>query len=618
MRILKILNNCGRVRAISVIAALTCGVAAMPLTTLAEPSHGLAIYGKPALSPDFSHLPYANPKAPKGGVIRLAEPGGFDSLKPWVLKGNAAWGVGVHVTETLAMRSIDEPFTVYGLLAETIDTAPDRSWVEFTLRPEARFSDGSPVTVEDVMWSYRTLGTKGHPRYLGTWSKVASMEQTGPRSVKFTFTEQDRELPLLMGLRPILKKAQWEGQDFSDSSLEPPIGTGPYVIDKVDPGRAISFRRNPDYWGKDLPLMAGMNNFDTIRYDYFGDANAMFEAFKAGEVNAWRELSAQNWDSEYDFPLATSGGIVKDQIPNERPSGIMGLVMNTRNPIFDDWRVRQAMIEMFNYRFINRTLNGGDDPRITSYFSNSVLAMSHGPASGRVADLLEPFAADLPPGTIEGYALPEGSERPMDRAAVRRALALMADAGWTVQDGRLADAEGRPFTFEILLNQSGSAMRTGSETQQIVNIYVEALRPLGITPRITLLDSAQYVERTNNYQFDMTWYERGLSLSPGNEQRLYWGGEGVTTPGSRNWMGMDSPAAEAMIDAMVTSEDTEDYTAAVKALDRVLTAGRYVIPVNFSPFSRLAHSADLKYPDEIPIYGDWPGFLPEVWWQETN
>ncbi|MDN5569389.1 MAG: ABC transporter substrate-binding protein, partial [Paracoccus sp. (in: a-proteobacteria)] len=266
----------------------------------------------------------------------------------------------------------------------------------------------------------------------------------------------------------------------------------------------------------------------------------------------------------------------------------------------------------------NQTLNGGSDPRITSYFSNSVLGMDEGPATGRVAELLAPFADDLPPGTLEGYSLPEGSDRPMDRPAVRRALKLMQDAGWTVQNGRLANDQGQPFTFEILLNQSGSAMRTGSETQQIVNIYIEALRPLGITPRITMLDSAQYVERTNNYQFDMTWYERGLSLSPGNEQRLYWGSDGVDTPGSRNWMGMDSPAAEAMIDAMVTSESSQDFTAAVKALDRVLTAGRYVIPASFSPFSRLAHSVSLKYPEETPIYGDWPGFLPEVWWQETN
>lgn len=618
MRILKILNKCTSRGALPAMAAMFVGVASMPLATLADPAHGLAMYGKPALAEDFTHLPYANPEATEGGAIRLAEPGGFDSLKPWVLKGNPAWGVGIHVAESLMMRSIDEPFTVYGLLAETIDTAPDRSWVEFTLRPEARFSDGSPVTVEDVIWSYQTLGTQGHPRYLGAWSKVSKMEQTGPRSIRFTFNEMDRELPLLMGLRPILKKAQWEGQDFSDSSMEPPIGTGPYVVDRVDPGRSITFKRNPDYWGKDLPLMAGLNNLDTIRYDYFGDANAMFEAFKAGEVNVWRELSAQKWASEYNFPLATSGQIVQSDIGNERPSGIMGLVMNTRNPIFDDWRVRQAMIEMFNYRFINNTLNGGSDPRITSYFSNSVLGMEDGPATGRVAELLAPFAHDLPQGTLEGYTLPEGSDRSMDRPAIRRAMALMKDAGWTVQDGRLANDQGQPFTFEILLNQSGSAMRSGSETQQIVNIYIEALRPLGITPRITLLDSAQYIERTNNYQFDMTWYERGLSLSPGNEQRLYWGADGVTTPGSRNWMGMDSPAAEAMIDAMVTSKTSEDFTAAVHALDRVLTAGRYVIPVSFSPFSRLAHSDSLKYPQELPIYGDWPGFLPEVWWQETN
>jgi peptide/nickel transport system substrate-binding protein len=600
------------------MAAFALGVASMPLASFADPAHGLAMYGKPALEAGFSHLPYANPDAKQGGAIRLAEPGGFDSLKPWVLKGNPAWGVGVHVAESLMMRSIDEPFTVYGLLAETIDTAPDRSWVEFTLRPEARFSDGIPVTVEDVMWSYQTLGTKGHPRYLGAWSKVSKMEQTGPRSIRFTFSEQDRELPLLMGLRPILKKSQWEDQDFSDSSLEPPVGTGPYMVDRVDPGRSVTFKRNPDYWGNDLPLMSGLNNLETIQYDYFGDANAMFEAFKAGEINVWRELSAQKWASEYNFPLATSEQIVQSNIANERPSGIMGLVMNTRNPIFDDWRVRQAMIEMFNYRFINNTLNGGSDPRITSYFSNSVLGMENGPAMGRVAELLAPYADDLPQGTLEGYTLPEGSDRPMDRPAIRRALKLMQDAGWTVQDGRLANDQGQPFSFEILLNQSGSAMRSGSETQQIVNIYIEALRPLGITPRITLLDSAQYIERTNNYQFDMTWYERGLSLSPGNEQRLYWGADGVTTPGSRNWMGMDSPAVEAMIDAMVTSETSEDFTAAVHALDRVLTAGRYIIPVSFAPFSRLAHSDSLKYPQELPIYGDWPGFLPEVWWQETN
>ncbi|MDB6177598.1 extracellular solute-binding protein [Paracoccus sp. Z330] len=618
MRIFKILNKYATRCAFAVALPLFGSVAAMPLASLAEPAHGIAMYGEPALPAGFSNLPYANPEAPKGGTIRLAEPGGFDSLKPWVLKGNSAWGVGVHVVESLMMRSIDEPFTLYGLLAESVETAPDRSWVEFTLRPEARFSDGSPVTIEDVMWSYKTLGTVGHPRYLGAWSKVSRMEQTGERSVRFTFKEQDRELAMLMGMRPILKKAQWEGQDFAQSGLTPPIGSGPYLVDQVDPGRTITFKRDPDYWGKDLPINRGLNNFDEIRYDYFGDANAMFEAFKAGEVNFWRELSAQKWDSEYDFPLLTQGEVVKSEIPNQRPSGIMGLVMNTRNPIFRDWRVRQAMIEAFNFQFINKTLNGGLDPRITSYFSNSTLAMHSGPAEGDVRELLEPHARKLLPGAMEGYSLPDGNDRPFDRQGLRRALKLLEQAGWTVQDGALKNSDGQGFDFEILLNQSGSAMRSASETQQIVDIYLESLKNLGITPRVTVLDSAQFVQRTNNYDFGMTWYERALSLSPGNEQLLYWGGDGVTLPGSRNWMGMKDPVAEDMIAKMLEARSPQDFNAAVRALDRVLMAGRYVIPVSFSPVSRLAHSTWLKYPDNTPLYGDWPGFMPEVWWQEAK
>ena len=621
MRIFKILNKC-EIKRICVLPALAvCGVAAMPLATLAEPVHGIAMYGEPALPAGFDHLPYANPDAPKGGTIRFAEPGSFDSLKPWVLKGNPVWPIMFQpglLTETLMYRSIDEPFSLYGLLAETIETDDTRSWVEFTLREEARFSDGAPVTVEDVMWSYETLGTQGHPRYLSAWKKIDRMEQTGPRSIRFTFVEPDRELVMLMGMRPILQKAQWQGQDFSQSSLTPPIGSGPYIVDKVDPGRAITFRRNPDYWGKDLPLKRGMDNADEIRFDYFGDGNAMFQAFKAGEVDVWRELSAQKWETEYNFPLLTGGQVEKTQIANQRPSGIMGLVMNTRNPIFADWRVRQALIEAFNYQFINATLNGGKDPRITSYFSNSTLAMQPGAATGRVRDLLQPFADDLPPGTLDGYELPQGSDRVLDRQGLRKALKLLEQAGWTVQDGSLKNAEGRPFAFEILLNQSGSSMRSASETQQIVDIYIEALRRLGITPRVTQLDSAQFVERTNNFQFDMTWYERALSLSPGNEHRLYWGTEAADQPGSRNWMGMKSPAADAMIDAMLAAKGDEQFTSAVRALDRVLTAGRYVIPVGFSPVSRLAHSSDLHYPDRVPLYGDWPGFLPEVWWQEAK
>ena len=577
----------------------------------AEPQHGIAMYGRPALPPDFVSLPYVNPDAPKGGRIVFGEPGGFDSLNPWILKGNAPWGLGLHTVETLMGRSIDEPFTLYGLLAESVETDDARSWVEFTLRPEARFSDGSPVTIEDVMWSYETLGTQGHPRYQTAWAKVAKMEQTGERSVRFTFDAPDRELALLMGMRPVLKKAQWQGKDFTAGTLEVPTGSGPYVVDAFEPGRFISFRRDPDWWGRDLGFNRGQNNFDEIRYDYFGDGDVVFQAFTAGETSSLRETNARKWQSQYDFAAVASGEVVKSEIPNQRPSGITGLVMNTRNPVFADWRVREAMILAFNFEFINQTLNGGLEPRITSYFSNSVLGMDHGPAAGKVAELLAPFAADLPPGALEGYALPEGdAARAVDRGNLRKALRLFEEAGWTVQDGAMKDAAGKPFSFEIVLAAGAT------ETQTIVDIYTEALRMIGINPRVTVVDSAQYKERTNTYAFDMAWYTRALSLSPGNEQLLYWGAKGVTEPGSRNWMGMDAPAAEAMVAAMVESRSQDDFIAATQALDRVLTAGRYVIPVWFPKVARIAHSARLHYPERIPLYGDWPGFQPETWWYE--
>lgn len=577
----------------------------------AEPQHAIAMYGDPALPPDFVSLPYVNPDAPKGGQMVFAEPGGFDSLNPYILKGNAPYIVGAQVFESLMARSWDEPFTLYGLLAESIEVGPNREWVEFTLNPDAEFSDGSPVTVEDVIWSYETLGTQGHPRYGTAWAQVETMEQTGERSVKLTFNADNRELALLMGLRPILKKAQWEDRDFAASGIdEVPIGSGPYVIGDFEPGRFITLDRNPDYWGKDLPFMRGQANLDTLRTDFYGDGDVIFEAFKSGNANTFREGNAAKWDQQYDFPAVQSGEIVKSIIPHQRPSGIIGYVMNTRRPVFRDWRVRAAMIHAFNFEYINETITGGEQPRITSYYSNSVLAMEPGPASGLVAEYLEPFADDLLPGALEGYELPKGDGSERNRANIAKALDLMAEAGWTVQDGLMRNSVGEEFTFEILLNQGAG------ETVQTMEIFAAALNRMGIRPRITTVDSAQYTERTNAYEFDMAYYLRGLSLSPGTEQRLYWGSEGVTEPGSRNWMGMDSPAAEAMIDRMLNSETQEEFRAAVKALDRVLTSGRYVIPIWFSKDSRIAHARQLHYPEQLPMYGDWIGFQPDVWWWE--
>ncbi len=587
------------------------GLGLMAAAAAAEPSHGIAMYGDPALPPDFVSLPYANPDAPKGGRIVQGEVGVFDSLNPHILKGRVPWQLRFLAYESLMGRNYDEPFTLYGLLAESVETDPDRSWVEFTLRPEARFSDGSPVTVEDVVWSYETLGTVGHPRYHGSWAKVASTEQTGPRSVRFTFTEPDRELALIMGMRPILKKAQWEGRDFAESGIDIlPITTAPYIIDDYEAGRFVSLKRNPDYWGNDVPYMRGQANLDEIRMEFFGDAGVMFEAFKGGILNTMRETNVQKWDTQYDFPAVQSGDVVKSIIPHQRPSGITGLVMNTRLPEFSDWRVRQAMIHAFNFEFINQTLNGGNAPRITSYFSNSVLGMSHGPAEGLVREYLEPFADTLPPGALEGYSLPvsDGSER--NRAGIRAATDLMEQAGWTVQNGVMTGADGAPFTFEILLSQGAT------ETQQVVDIFSSALSRMGITPTVTTVDGAQYKERTTEFDFGMTWFTRGLSLSPGNEQTLYWSAEAADSPGSRNLMGMKSPAAEAMIDKLLTGTGGDEFLAATRALDRVLTTGRYVIPVWHNPVARIAHARELKYPETLPIYGDWIGFQPDVWWYE--
>lgn len=582
----------------------------LALSASAEPQHGIAMYGMPALPPDFVSLPYVNAAAPKGGAIIYGEPGGFDSLNPFIRKGAAPWGVGVHVFETLMGRSIDEPFTLYGLLAESVETPPDRSWVEFTLRPEARFSDGSPVTVEDVMWSFETLGTLGHPKYHSAWNQVGKMEQTGPRSVRFSFNAVNRELPLLMGLRPILQKAQWEGHDFSKSGFGlVPIGSAPYVIDSYEPNRFIRFKRNPDYWGADLPFMRGQANLDEIRYEFFGDGDVVFEAFKAGELNTYRETNAAKWARDYDFPAVEDGRVVKSEIPHQLPSGIRGFVMNTRRSAFADWRVREALILAFNYEMISETVQGNESPRIRSYFSNSVLGMRPGPAEGKVYELLAPYAGDLLPGVIAGYALPQG-DGPRNRANLRQAAALLEEAGFTVQGGVLTGADGAPFRFEVLLRQGAT------EAQNVIDLYLPALERLGILPKVTVVDSAQLIQRTDAFDFDMAFYERRFSLSPGTEQKLYWGSESRDATGSRNWMGVASPAIDAMIQTMVDAPDEETFVASVRALDRLLTAGRYVIPLWFSDRALIAHDARLHYPDHLPAYGATVGFQPDTWWWE--
>ncbi|WP_413694557.1 extracellular solute-binding protein [Rhodobacter sp. KR11] len=601
------LSRLTRVSALCFLSAL----AALP--GFAQPQHGIAMYGAPALPPDFVALPQANPQAPKGGTVTFGEAGSFDSLNPFITKGQAPGAVSPLTVETLMARNYDEPFALYGLLAESIDTDDSRSYVEFTLREGATFSDGSPVTVEDVLWSMETLGTQGNPRYAAAWKKVAKAEATGPRSVRFTFAAPDRELPLLLGLRPVLKKAQFQGRDFAEAGLTAVIGSGPYVVGKVDAGTVISFTRRADWWGRDLPINQGLWNFDTIKYQYFADPTVMIEAMKAGTIDLYRESNAAKWERDYDFPAVTSGEVVKEEIPHQRPSGMNGFVFNTRKPIFADWRVREALTLSFNFEFVNQSLNAGKLPRADSYFANSELAGDvAAPASDAVAALLAPYGADLLPGALEGYALPQGDGSEANRGNIRKATALLEEAGWTVQDGVLRDASGTPLAFELLL-ANGAA-----DAVSAANIWAQSLEKLGVKLTITTSDSAAYKERITKYDYDMIYNAWSLSLSPGNEQTLYWGADGVTTEGTRNYMGVGSKAVDGLISTMVSSKDREDFVTSVQALDRVLTSGRYVIPFWYSDVSRVAHNSALHHPERLPLYGDWLGFLPDVWWFEAK
>jgi len=596
----------------------SCAAALIPLLAsshfaLAESSHGIAMYGSPALPHDFVSLPYANPDAPQGGRVVFGNTGGFDSLNPFSSKGTAPWQMRFWGYESLLGRSWDEPFTLYGLLAESVEVPEDRSWVEFTLREEAKFSDGSPVTVEDVIWSYETLGTQGHLRYRSFWNKIAKIEQTGPRSLRISFNVEDRELALIAGLRPVLKKAQWEGKEFASSSLgEIPIGTGAYIIEDFDAGRFVTFRKNPDYWGMDLPFRNGTQNLSEIRIDFFGDQTVLFEAFKAGELTSYREFNADKWESAYGFPAVLQGNIVKSEIPHQRPTGITGLAMNTRRVPLDDWRVREALLLAFNFEYINETITGGVQPRITSYFSNSTLGMHPGAAQSRVKTLLEPFADVLLPGTIEGYELPQSDGTKRNRKNLRKAAALLQEAGWNVVDGKLTNADGKPLELTALLRQGDSEMSS------ICDIYANALARLGISLKVETVDNAQYVQRQNGFDFDLTRVRRDLSLSPGNEQRLYWGSDSAAQTGSRNIMGVTSPAIDSMIEEMLKAKTPEEFNSAVRALDRVLTAGRYVIPIWSFGNARIAHVSQLKYPEKTPLYGDRTEFMPQVWWYQED
>jgi len=582
-----------------------CAAATLVLPAGAQDTyvgHGVAMYGDLKYPADFQHFEYADPAAPKGGSARYEGYGSFDSLNPYILKGESAAGIAL-VYDTLMEQAQDEPFSEYGLVAETIEMPADRSWVAFTLRPEARWHDGVPITAADVVFTFNTLMEKGDPSYRYYYHDVASVEATGERTVKFTFsTANNRELPLIVGQLPVLPKHWWETRDFAATSLEPPLGSGPYRVVAVDPGRSITYQRVPDYWAKDLPVARGRFNIDTIRYDYYRDRNVSLEAFKAHEFDLRVENVAKVWATGYDSPALKAGLIVKAEIPNENPSGMQGFILNTRRPMFADRRVREALTLAFDFEWVNKNLFYGAYTRTNSYFANSELAAAGLPSEAELA-LLEPFRDELPPEVFgPAYQAPVSDGSGSDRANLRRAKALLAEAGWTVQDGALVGPDGKPMTIEFL--------EYDPAFERVIGAYLQNLERLGIEGTIRQVDSAQYEKRMETFDFDVVVASFGQSLSPGNEQRNFWTTAAADTEGSNNLIGIKSRAVDALVDAIINAPDRASLTVACRALDRVLTWGQYVVPHWHLRFSRIAYWDKFAMPAVTPRYG----VDLQAWW----
>ncbi len=579
----------------------------------AQPSHGLAMHGEPALPSDFAHLPYVNPDAPKGGRVNYGVQGSFDSLNPFIVNGDGARGLfdaefGNNVFDTLMMRSRDEAFTLYPLLAESVETDADRTFVEFTLNPKAKFSDGKPVTPADVIFSYELLREKARPIYRN-WIGVADkMEVVGERGVRLTFNDKaDRESPLLLAMLPILPKHATDVATFDKSSLKPLVGSGPYTVESVRPGELVVMKRNPDYWAKDLPTKRGFDNYDEIRINYIRDANTIFEAFKKGLTDIYVDTDPLRWTGGYDFPAATDGRVKKDEFARGTPSGMYGFVLNTRREAFRDRAVRAAIAGLFDFEWANKNLFAGGYTRTKSYFDGSELSSSGVAASDAEKALLAPHPDAVVPEIMAGTWAPpvsDGSGR--DRAFLRKGLDALKGAGFELKNGVMTSPDGKPLTFEIMLN--------GKSGESLAIAWQRTLGSLGIKVDIRPVDSAQFLQRQRVYDFDAMLMTYTASLSPGVEQAFRWGSASKDQDGTYNFAGVADPAVDAMIAAITSTRDRESFVAAVRAFDRVLLSGAYVAPLYYQPKQWIAHWSNIRPPEKTSIYG---AQLP-TWWDDGS
>jgi len=594
-----------------VSAALAFGIALAVAAghARAEPSYAIAMHGAPALPAGFTHMPYANPDAPKGGRLVQGILGTFDSLNPLIVRGLAVQQIRGFVVESLMARGNDEAFTLYGLLAKSVDTDDARSYVTFHLDPRARFSDGQPVTAEDVLFSWALLRDHGRPNHRQYYAKVVRADAPDPLTVRFDLTGvNDRELPLILGLMPVLPKHAVDVATFEETTMTGPVGSGPYRVSAVKAGASVTLTRNPDYWGRDLPVNKGLWNFDEIRLDFYREANSQFEAFKRGLYDFRVETEPLRWHDGYDFPAARAGEVIRDTIKTGMPQPSEFLVFNTRRPAFSDIRVRRALTLLFDFEWINRNYFFGLYGRSASFFAGSELSAYGHPADDRERELLKPFASQIAPEILDGsYRLPVSDGSGRDRITLRAALALLSEAGYELDGTVLRQRSTKaPLAFEILVSTR--------DQERIALAYARDLKRAGIEASVRAVDAVQFDQRRLGYDFDMIQNRWDQSLSPGNEQSFYWGSEAADIPGTRNYMGAKDPAIDALIAAMLKARERPAFVSAVRALDRVLMSNFYAIPLFSIQEQWIARWNRIERPEATAL----TGYLPETWWRKPQ
>lgn len=598
------------------ILALLTMTCSMTSAVLAEPKHGIAMRGEPALPADYPYFPYVNPDAPKGGSITYGVVGTFDSLNPFLIKSMRTYARGTFgdaefgnlVYETLMQRSADEPFTMYGLLAEKVETNEERTFVEFTLNPKAKWSDGQPVTPDDVIFTFNLLTEKGRPPFNTRTKLISKIEQVGEHGVRITFNDQaNREFPLILALMPVLPKHAIDADNFDRSPLAIPVGSGPYVVSQVQPGQRIVFKRDPNYWAADLPSRRGFNNYDVITVEYFRNLQAQFEAFKKGVFDVFMEGDPNKWASSYGFPAFNDGRVVKKTFETHSPANVYGFVFNTRRDEFKDRYVREALALMFDFEWTNRNLYAGRYQRLASYWQGSELSALGKPADAAERAILAPYPDAVLPEVMDGTYTPattDGSGR--DRKEMKRAYDLLVSRGYAIKDEQMLDPNGNPLSFEIL---------TRSVAEERLGIaYKRTLERLGIAVTIRTVDDAQYQKRLQTFDYDVILGAYSGSLSPGYEQYARWGSQSKDIEGSFNYAGVADPVVDALIDKMLAVHGQAEFVSIVRALDRVLISGHYMVPIYYQPEQWIAYWAHLQHPDKTSLNG----YQLQTWWSDKR